>query len=71
MATVDDRRNYEDSEMTIAYIVGLCGMWLVSDAWYSLVLYHDKGEPFWKCHSIRVIRLLIGVLLIILGGINL
>ncbi|MFA4917011.1 MAG: hypothetical protein WC560_10120 [Syntrophales bacterium] len=51
------------------YIIGVIGTWLVSDGWYSLVLYKDKGEPFWKCHSIRVIRLLIGIALMVIGGI--
>lgn len=50
------------------YILGLIGMWLFSDAWYSLVLYKDKGEPFWKCHSIRIIRGILGIAVIVIGG---
>jgi hypothetical protein len=52
------------------YVTGLIGMWIFSDAWYSLVLYSSKNEPFWKCHSIRVIRLLCGIALIVLGVLN-
>jgi len=52
----------------ISYITGLIGLWVFSDAWYSLVLYISKGEPFWKCHSIRVIRLVLGIVLVIIGG---
>ena len=52
------------------YTIGLIGMWIVSDAWYSLVLYKDKGEPFWKCHSIRVIRLVLGIALIVIGAVG-
>ena len=52
------------------YVTGLIGMWIFSDAWYSLVLYSSKNEPFWKCHSIRVIRLLCGITLIVLGVLN-
>ena len=37
---------------------------------YSLVLYKDKGEPFWKCHSIRVIRLVLGLLLVGMGALS-
>ena len=52
------------------YATGLIGMWIFSDALYSLILYKDKGEPFWKCHSIRFIRLVLGIVLIVIGAIN-
>jgi hypothetical protein len=51
----------------VGYFIGLAGMWLLADAWYSLVLYWPKGESFWKCHAIRVIRLAIGVSLMVAG----
>lgn len=53
----------------MTYAIGLIGMWLFADAWYSLVLYHDKHEPFLRCHSIRVVRLVCGVTLMVLGAI--
>jgi hypothetical protein len=52
------------------YILGLIGTWIVSDSLYSLILYKDKGESFWKCHSIRVVRLLCGMVLIVMGSLN-
>ncbi len=52
------------------YYIGLIGMWILSDGWYSLVLYKDKGESFWWCHSIRVIRIALGVVLIVMGAIR-
>jgi hypothetical protein len=53
----------------IGYAVGLIGMWLLSDALYSLILYKDKGEPFWRCHSIRVVRGVLSLTLIVIGAI--
>ena len=50
------------------YAIGLIGMWLLSDALYSLILYKDKREPFWKCHSIRVVRGVLGLVLIVIGA---
>ena len=51
----------------MGYALGLMGMWLFSDAIYSLILYKDKGEPFWKCHSIRFIRLILAVGIMLIG----
>jgi len=47
--------------------VKLIGMWLLSDSVYSLILYIPKGEPFWKCHSIRILRLILSVALVLWG----
>ena len=44
-----------------------CGTWLIADAVYSLILYIPKGEPFWKCHSIRIIRAVVGLILVFFG----
>lgn len=53
------------------YIVGLIGMWIFCDAWFSLSLYIGRADQKWlKDHSIRVIRLLSGIALIVIGGIN-
>ena len=51
------------------YWLGVIGIWVFSDGWYSLVLYRDKGEPFLRCHSIRVIRMALGLILVIMGAI--
>lgn len=49
------------------YIIGLLGMWLFCDAIISIKLYWQ--ENWWSCHSIRVIRALIGIALMIMGTI--
>ncbi len=54
----------------MSYAIGLIGMWLFADAWYSLVLYADNHESFWKCNSIRWIRLVLGVVLMGIGAIR-
>jgi len=46
----------------VGYLMGLGGLWLLSDCFYSLILYHDKpDEKWWRNHSIRVIRGIIGI----------
>lgn len=47
------------------YAVGLLGMWLLCDAIISIKLYWS--ESWASCHSIRLIRGLIGVALIVMG----
>ena len=55
-------------EKDIARILLLVGMWLLSDGWFSLSLYMGKENQSWiKDHSIRIIRIVIGVGLIIIG----
>ncbi len=49
------------------YAIGLMGMWLFCDAIISIKLYWH--ESWLSCHSIRIIRGLIGVALMVLGGI--
>ena len=48
-------------------ILVICGTWLFADAWYSLVSYIDKDESFIKCHLIRVIRGVMGLVIIAIG----
>ena len=48
-------------------LITIFGTWIFSDSIYSLILYIPKGEPFWKCHSIRWIRLLIGLAMMVWG----
>lgn len=54
------------------YSLGLIGMWLFTDGLYSLMVYtrgeKSKGQSLLYDHSIRVIRGLIGLYLIIIGG---
>lgn len=49
--------------MNSVKILMFIGTWIISDAIYSLILYIPKNEPFWKCHSIRWIRLLMGIVI--------
>ncbi len=57
------------------YVVGLAGMWLFSDAVYSILLYltapgyDGKPKQTWaRDHSIRVIRGLLAIILVVIGG---
>ena len=48
----------------------ICGMWNITDGWFSLSLYWglkagERQQTFWRDHYIRVIRIIIGLLLII------
>ncbi len=45
-------------------LLAIVGTWIITDAIYSLVLYQGKGEPFWKCHSIRWIRMVLGIIIV-------
>jgi hypothetical protein len=57
----------------MAYAIGLCGMWLMADAWYSIGLYMNaesyggKKQTWARDHYIRVIRGVIGVFLMVAG----
>lgn len=59
------------------YLIGLIGMWLMSDAIYSYSIYLQapgyQGQPkqTWKKdHWVRLVRFLCGVALIIIGGLD-
>ena len=59
----------------IGYIVGLAGCWIFADGISSLYTYTGdspkaKGQKFWRDHSLRIIRCLVGILLIKLGSRN-
>ena len=41
------------------------GVWLFTDALYSILTY--PNERFWRNHSFRVIRGLIGIWLVMIG----
>jgi len=48
--------------------IKLIGVWILSDAFYSLLLYVGKPEEKWlKHHSIRIVRAILAVLLILYG----
>lgn len=51
-----------------SYVIGLAGMWLLCDGIISIRLYPEQS---WKRdHSIRIVRIVIGVGLMIVGGIS-
>ena len=48
------------------------GMWNLTDGWFSISLYWglkagERQQTFWRDHYIRVIRIIIGLSLIIMG----
>lgn len=46
-------------------LLTIAGMWCLLDGWFSLSLYwKDEKQTFWHDHYIRVIRMIIGVMLI-------
>ena len=58
-----------------SYITGLMGCWLFCDGLISIRLYYNKlaetggRKQSWKYdHSIRLLRCLIGIALMIMGG---
>ena len=59
----------------IGHIMGLMGMWLFCDGIISIRIYLNtvdetgKRTQNWKYdHSIRLIRMLIGIALMVIGG---
>jgi len=59
----------------VNYAVGLVGMWIVSDGIYSWILYINapsyegsNRQTFLRDHWVRLVRILCGVCLIIIGG---
>jgi len=60
----------------MGYIIGLLGVWIFSDAIYSYTLYinaasYDGKRQTWaRDHWIRAVRASIGIILIIMGGLN-
>lgn len=56
----------------IGYILGLAGLWLITDAVFSIIVtirFNPQKVNSWKYdHSIRIIRCGVGIWLIILGG---
>jgi len=53
------------------YFLGLIGCWLFCDGWMSISIYINReGQTWKKDHSIRIIRALLGVALMVLGGVE-
>ncbi len=59
----------------MSYIVGLAGMWILTDGIYSWFLYVNapsyegsERQTFLRDHWIRLVRILWGVTLIVIGG---
>ena len=57
----------------ISYALGLTGMWLFCDGYISIIIYHrwikskDGGNSWAFDHSIRLIRMAIGIGLMVAG----
>ena len=59
----------------IGYIIGLIGMWILSDGILSWTLYinaqsyeNGKRQTFKRDHWVRLVRILCGIALMYLGG---
>ena len=59
----------------IGYLLGIIGCWIISDGAYSIALYlnapsfrENEKQSWSKDHAIRLLRILCGAVLIILGG---
>ncbi len=56
------------------YITGLIGCWIFSDGAYSIALYlgapsfRGDKQSWSKDHAIRVIRCILGIVLIVIGA---
>jgi len=50
-------------------LLTIIGMWNLTDGWFSMSLYWglkagDRQQTFWRDHYIRVIRIILGGILI-------
>ena len=59
----------------IGYAIGLMGMWILSDGILSWTLYLNapsyegsKRQTFLRDHWVRAVRIIVGVVLMVLGG---
>ena len=57
----------------IGYYVGLIGCWMLADCVASLYTYTGnnekaKGQDFWRDHSLRILRGILGIALMVIGG---
>ena len=52
-----------------SYLLVMFGTWLTANGIVSIVFYYGKENETWiKNHSIRLIRIAIGIVLIIIGA---
>ena len=51
------------------FVIGLVGMWLFCDSIISIKLYWK--ENWLSCHSIRIVRAIIAIALMVIGWVNL
>ena len=51
----------------MGYWLGIIGMWIFCDGWISLALYIPEKQSWLRDHSIRIIRCLLGIVLMWLG----
>jgi len=58
------------------YIIGLIGMWIISDGILSWTLYINAPsyegsarQTFWRDHWVRAVRIICGLVLIIMGAV--
>ena len=58
-----------DKLMLLSYALGILGTWLIADGTASIVLYYGKKDETWvKNHCIRLIRIVVGIAIIIIGA---
>ncbi|KKL74000.1 hypothetical protein LCGC14_2069270 [marine sediment metagenome] len=51
----------------MGYVIGLIGMWFLQDGLASIAFYPQEN---WRWnHTARIVRVIFGVVLIILGGV--
>ena len=55
------------NNLYLAWIIGL-GALVFSDGLASLWAYHNTKETFWRNQSLRVLRMIIGVLIVVLAS---
>ena len=53
----------------ISYVIGLMGCWLLCDGIISIRLYPEQS--WLRDHSIRLIRVAIGIFMMVAGGLEL
>ena len=59
----------------MGYFVGLIGMWILSDGVLSWTLYahavsyeNNRKQTFWGDHWVRLVRCILGIALMVMGG---
>ncbi len=56
------------SALVYLILLVVIGMWMITDAWFSLSVHWKRdGQTFWKDQIIRIVRLFFGLLLIFMA----